>query len=208
MPSSPEVDKSSGSQPNFDPKLLKPEPTLTPVQSVISKALEIPTKAVSTAVTNPVNTVKHAASFLFGPGLFLVGAFLAAIAWTAVKAAAIADTRIFKTFLGQNIVPDAQWQSRLQSVENSVGTMFGFCFYSFLTGASMLQKKWANYSATHVGGNVQDITEFNQEVQDSRLSDDKRLGAIQRGVEQTDHQFFVSNPVGEQLAGGEKHHGR
>jgi hypothetical protein len=183
MPSSPQTEKLP---------LLEPKPTPNLVESAVSLALAIPAKVVTTAVTNPVGTVKHAASFLFGPGLFLVGMLLAAVAWTAVKAAAIADTRFFKAAFGQTISEDAQWKARLTSVENSVEKMIGFCFYSFITGAKILNEEWANYSADHVGGNARDrVGGFNQENHDACLSEEEQKKAMQREVAQLmDAEFF------------------
>lgn len=206
MPSSPQRNPTQQQLP-----LLKPPPSPGIVKSAISETLAIPAKIVGAVVTNPVGTVKHAASFLFGPGLFCVLALLTAVAWLAVKSAAIADTKIFKTFLGQSITPDAQWQSRLDSVEDSMGAMFGFCFYSFITGTKILNEKWANYSAAHVGGNASDIKGFDQGNREALLSEKAQLEAMQRAVEEMDHPFFQPpptprDPSGAKLAGDEQQH--
>ncbi len=165
-------------------------PAIKAVSSIASFAANIPIKAVNAAVDNPAKFVKGLASFAFGPGVFLVGMLLAAIAWTAAKGAAIADTKIFKSFLGTSITPDAQWAAHLKSIESSTEGIFNFCFYSWITGAKLTNTSWADYLARTGYGNTSEEAGYSEGNANAMKSEQDQLEQIQKHAKAIDEDFF------------------
>ncbi len=165
-------------------------PAIKAASSIASFAANIPIKAVNAAIENPAKFTKGLASFAFGPGVFLVGMLLAAVAWTAAKGAAIADAKVFKSFLGTMITPDAQWAAHLQSIEASTGKIFNFCFYSWITGARLTSTSWAGYLARTGYGNTSDETGYSEANANAMKSEQDQLKAIQAHARAMDEDFF------------------
>ncbi len=174
----------------YTPPPPPPSPVVQAASSIASFAANIPIKAVNAAVENPAKFVKGLTSFAFGPGIFLVGMLLAAVAWTAAKGAAIADTKIFKSFLGTNVVQDAQWAAHLKSIEASTGAIFNFCFYSWITGAKLTSTSWADYSARTGYGNISEEAGYNEANANALKSQEEQLKAIQAHARAMDENFF------------------
>lgn len=165
-------------------------PAIKAISSIATFAANIPIKTVNAAIENPAKFTKGLASFAFGPGVFLVGMLLAAVAWTAAKGAAIADAKIFKSFLGTMITPDAQWAAHLNSIEASTKKIFNFCFYSWITGAKLTSTSWADYLARTGYGNTSDEVGYSEANTNAMKSEQEQLEAIQRHARAMDETFF------------------